>query len=222
MSSTLDRTEELDPFEIHAPDGVYVPQRDTGLLCDAAVEHVARRCATNALDLCTGSGAVALRMAEHDASVVAVDIDELAVQAARANLARRGLQTSVRQGDLFAPVEGHEFDLITCNPPYLPAPHGSRCARWDAGPDGRAVVDRVCREARDHLAQSGTLLLVQSDLTGIETTLALLRSRSFRTEIVAEHVGPFGPIASSRRRYLEQLHGPAKVERLVVIAAERR
>ncbi|MDQ1422030.1 MAG: release factor glutamine methyltransferase, partial [Acidimicrobiaceae bacterium] len=174
------------------------------------------------LDLCTGRGAVALSLAAQGARVAAVDIDELAVAAARANAERRGLQAEVLLGDLFEPVSGRTFDLITCNPPYLPAPPGVGCARWDAGPDGRSVVDRICREIDDQLAPGGALLLVQSHLTGIEPTLDLLRRQAFEARVVAEHVGPLGPIASARIRYLEHLLDGTASERLVVIEATRR
>jgi release factor glutamine methyltransferase len=208
--------------EVDVPEGVYLPRRDTALLAEAALRTILKRAGGEVLDLCTGSGAVGLVLAEQGASVTAVDIDELAVAAARANAERRGLACQVFLGDLFEPVRGRTFDLITCNPPYLPAPHGATCRRWDAGPDGRFVVDRICHDVADHLVPGGTLLLAQSHLTGIDRTLALLHRQAFEALVVAEHVGPLGPIARGRIRYLEQLPERTDSERLVVIEATRR
>jgi release factor glutamine methyltransferase len=208
-------------IEVHAPEGVYAPQRDTALLRAVAEARLEDGCGYEALDLCTGSGAVALSMAARGAAVTAVDIDPLAVSAARANAARNGLQLEVHLGDLFAAVPGRSFGLITCNPPYLPAPQGAECPRWDAGPDGRSVVDRVCSDIDRHLAPAGVLLLVQSNLTGIERTVGMLRGHGFSANVVADHRGPLGPVASARLSYLEHLLDEGRCERLVVLEARR-
>lgn len=221
MSAPARPLEPRPAMDVYVPDGVYAPRRDTTLLVDVARAQLVDGAVGGALDLCTGSGAVALAMAAHGARVTAVDIDELAVATARANAARCGLGLEVHLGDLFEPVNGRTFDLITCNPPYLPAPQGAACGRWDAGPDGRSVVDRLCRDVDRHLAPAGALLLVQSHLTGIERTLGLLGHLGFRARVAAEHVGPLGPIASARMTYLEHLLDGTCSERLVVIAATR-
>lgn len=224
MSSALEGVDARRPsLGLVVPEGVYAPLRDTALLREAAVARLrASPHPTRVLDLCTGSGAVALSAATVGALVTAVDIDERAVAAARVNAERCGLWVDVRHGDLFEPVRGSSFDLISCNPPYLPAPPGAHCARWDAGPDGRLVIDRLCREAHPHLVAGGVLLLVQSDLSDIEQTLGLLREARFDPEIIADHVGQLGPIASSRRRYLAQRLGSSPAnERLVLIEAKR-
>jgi release factor glutamine methyltransferase len=222
MSAPARPLEPDAAMDVDAPEGVYAPRRDTALLAGSALARLADRRGANVLDLCTGSGAVALSMAAQGADVTAVDIDELAVASARANAERRGLSLEVLLGDLFEPVRHRTFELITCNPPYLPAPHGASCVRWDAGPDGRSVVDRLCREAGQHLCPGGALLLVQSHLARIEPTLALLHHRAFEPRIVAEHVGPLGPIAAARMAYLEHLLDETRSERLVVIEATRR
>jgi release factor glutamine methyltransferase len=221
MSAPARPLEPDAAMDVDAPEGVYTPRRDSALLAESALARLADRAGGNVLDLCTGSGAVALSMAAQGADVTAVDIDELAVASARANAARRGVSLEVLLGDLFEPVRHRMFDLITCNPPYLPAPHGASCLRWDAGPDGRSVVDRLCREADQYLCPGGALLLVQSHLAGIEPTLALLH-RAFEPRIVAEHIGPLGPIAAARIAYLEHLLDGTCSERLVVIEATRR
>jgi release factor glutamine methyltransferase len=222
MSAPARPLEPDAAMDVDAPEGVYMPRRDTALLAEIALARFADRAGREVLDLCTGSGAVALALAAQGANVTAVDIDELAVASARANAERRGLSLEVLLGDLFEPVRHRTFDLITCNPPYLPAPPGASCLRWDAGPDGRSVVDRVCLEVDQQLAPGGALLLVQSHLTGIEPTLAVLHRRAFEPRVVAEHVGPLGPIAAGRIAYLEHLLEGTRSERLVVIEATRR
>ena len=79
-----------------------------------------------ALDLCTGSGCLAILAAEHfpDAEVDAVDISHDALDVAQINVGEYGLESRVRllQSDVFAAVEGETYDLIISNPPYVDAP----------------------------------------------------------------------------------------------------
>ena len=122
------------------PPGVYAPRSDTALLA----EHLPP--AERVLELCTGTGALALTAAARGARrVVAVDRSARAVLAARLNARLNGLDVEVRSGDLFGALRpGERFDLILANPPYLPAPGVARPDhRWDAGTDGRAVLDRI-------------------------------------------------------------------------------
>ena len=75
------------------------------------------------LDLCTGSGALAVAIAAHhaDARVTATDICADALAVAQGNARRCGVSIEFLQGDMFEPVKGRRFDLIVCNPPYLSA-----------------------------------------------------------------------------------------------------
>ena len=77
---------------------------------------------------------------------------------------------------------GERFDAIVSNPPYVPAPTDELPARgparaWDAGRDGRALLDRICAQAPDHLRPGGVLLVVHSSLLGYERTAELLSAR---------------------------------------------
>ena len=77
-------------------------------------------------------------------------------------------------------MAGERFDLIIANPPYVPAPAlteppDAAPARWNAGHDGRAVIDRlIARRAPAHLEPGGCVLLVQSSVTGPRETLDAL------------------------------------------------
>ncbi|MDN3026789.1 HemK2/MTQ2 family protein methyltransferase [Streptomyces sp. S.PB5] len=208
-----------------APPGVYSPQADTALLAGALSEEPLPPGA-EVLDVGTGSGALALEAARRGTRVTGVDVSWRAVCAARLNARLAGLRVRVRYGDLFAPVQGRSFDLILSNPPYVPAPDGRRPVRaWDAGGDGRLVLDRICREAPRLLRPGGVLLLVQSALSGPEETLGHLRAAGLEAGVTRRTLIPFGPVLRGREHWLREgglLSAAEKKEELVVVRAELR
>ncbi len=128
---------------------------------------------TRVLDLCTGSGCLAILAALRfpTATVDAVDVSKEALAVARINVAQHGLATRVRllRGDLYAPVGDARYDLILTNPPYVDAAgmadlppecrHEPRLA-LSGGADGLRLVRRIIAEAPHHLAAAGGLLCV--------------------------------------------------------------
>ncbi|WP_025033829.1 50S ribosomal protein L3 N(5)-glutamine methyltransferase [Bradyrhizobium sp. DOA9] len=138
---------------------------EAGSLIDdpTAVERV--------LDLCTGSGCLAILAAHHfpNATVDAVDISKGALEVAARNVDEYGLEEriSLYHGDLFAPLGGKRYDLIITNPPYVDAegmaalPPECRAEpklAFDGGADGLDVVRRILRDAPDHLTADGGLI----------------------------------------------------------------
>jgi len=124
------------------------------------------------LDLCTGSGCLAI-VAAHvflNATVDAADISDDALAVATLNIADYGLESRIEllHGDLFAPLAGRRYDRILCNPPYVDAlamselpdefRHEPELA-LAAGEDGMDVVRRILRDAVDHLTPDGWLLV---------------------------------------------------------------
>lgn len=127
---------------------------------------------TRVLDLCTGSGciAVACAMAFPAAEVDAVELSPDALEVARRNVARHGLEDQVHllEGDLWGPVEGRRYELIVSNPPYVgdaemaglpPEYRHEPDLALRAAEDGLAIVRRLLEGARDHLTEEGVLVV---------------------------------------------------------------
>ncbi len=210
------------------PPGVFRPISDTWLLA-----RCARSLAPGArvLDLCTGSGAVAIDLARHGAAgVVAIDVSRRAVLAARLNARLNGARVDVRRGDLLGPVAGERFDLIVSNPPYVPAldggvPRRGLARAWDAGPDGRALLDRVLAQAPRALAPGGSLLVVHSTICGEDATLERMRAAGLAASVVARDRGPLGPLMRARAAALETrglLEPGAREEEVLVLRGTLR
>jgi len=210
--------------------GCYPVQADTWLLADTMAELGIARGA-RVLDLCTGTGSLAVAAALAGATeVTAVDLSYRSSANAWVNVRRHGLRARVLRGDLFGALTGTErFDLILANPPYVPSFSGrssrhriDRC--WDAGPDGRLLLDRICGEAFDWVAPGGSLLLVQSDVADGDRTVECLQDNGFETEVVRRAVEEFGPVMRSRARMLRARGLIAEgqpAEQLLVIRATR-
>ena len=208
--------------------GVFRPRSDARLLVEAMCERALARGA-RVLDVFTGSGALALAAANEGArSVTAVDVSRRAVWTVRRNARRAGLRVDVRRGDLWAPVAGERFDLIVANPPYLPGeaglPRTGAARAWEGGDDGRVLLDRLCDGAAEHLDDGGTLLLVQSALTGEDATLDRLAATGLRPEVATRSRGPLGPLMLERAAWLEArgLLAPGEREEDVIVIAATR
>ena len=188
--------------------------------------------AAKVLDVFTGSGVLAVVAAREGArEVTAVDLSRRAVLAARANVHVNGArrQVSVVRGDLFEPLDGACFDVITANPPYLPAEHDDLPGRgieraWNGGRDGRLLVDRLIDEAVPRLKPGGRLVFVHSSVNGEQESLQHLRDRGLSAEVLARHPGPLGPILSERAPMMERrgLLAPGQRDEEILVIAGRR
>jgi release factor glutamine methyltransferase len=212
------------------PPGVYRPQPDTWLVARAARLSCVGP-GSRVLDLCTGTGVLALLAARGGAErVAAVDVSRPAVWTARVNAAlhRQRGRMRVLRGAGLAPVAGERFDLIVANPPYVisddPPPGRGRYRTWAGGPDGRQVIDELCRTAPAALAPGGVLFMVQSALSDTAESLRRLRRAGLTATVAERLTTPFGPVMSARRQALRArgLIGQAQAyEELVVIRADR-
>jgi len=164
----------LGPFRFYVDERVIVPRSYFAELLEDgfapwiddpnAVEHV--------LDLCTGSGCLAILMAHvfPNAEVDAIDLSPDALAVARRNISDYGLDDRIRaiESDLFAGVKGKRYDVIISNPPYvteeamttLPAEYRHEpTLALAAGDDGLDVVRRILATARRHLTPNGVIAI---------------------------------------------------------------
>lgn len=209
------------------PPGVYPAQEDTSLL-RTVLRQRGRVAGRSVLDVGSGTGALGIEAFRAGAaSLTSVDLSRRSVLASWLNSRLHGVPATVRRGDLFAPVAPRRFDLVLANPPYMPAP-GRRLPRhrmarcWDAGPDGRILLDRICAGAPSVLSEDGALLLVQSELADEQATLNQLKKAGLVPEVLARARIPFGPVLRARAAALRArgLLGPDQMEEeLVVIEA---
>ncbi|MDX5571528.1 HemK2/MTQ2 family protein methyltransferase [Streptomyces griseus] len=209
--------------------GVYRPQTDT-LLLATAMSREGIGSGMDVLDLCTGTGTLALHAARLGARVTAVDISRRAVASARLNTVLARLPVTVRRGDLLRTLPGLTFDAVISNPPYVPAPGlvvpRYRAGRsWDAGPDGRVILDRICDDASAALRPGGLLLLVQSELSRPKETVSRLAAAGLVVSVTDRVAIPFGPVTRGRAAWLRArglLGDRLDREELVVIRARKK
>jgi len=162
-------------LDIETPPGVIAPRLETELLGGAAIEIVARTNAAIVIDMCCGSGnlALAIAAAHPQVRVYASDLTDETTAAARHNVERLGLadRVSVAQGDMFAGLADQRLlglvDLVVCNPPYISTGKLETTSAhllesepreaFEAGPYGITIHQRLAAEAASFLRPGGWL-----------------------------------------------------------------
>lgn len=157
--------------EFRVDERVLIPRPETELLVERAVQAL-RQCAapTRALDLCCGSGCIAVTLALEvpGCQVHAADLSSDALVVTDRNAQRLGASVTLHQGDLWAAVPGERFHVIVSNPPYIPTEDcGALQAEvqaeprlaLDGGMDGLAFYRRIASGAVAHLLPGGKVLL---------------------------------------------------------------
>jgi release factor glutamine methyltransferase len=210
--------------------GVHRPISDTWMLAAQMREEI-RAGRRRVLDVCTGTGALAVAAAREGAHAAAIDVSRRAAACVRLNAALNGAHGDVEalRGDLFAPVRGRRFDLIVTNPPYVPGrserlPERGIERAWYAGTDGRVLVDRICADAPEHLEPGGAILIVHSSVNDEQETVRRLSAAGLRASVAARHDGPLGPLLSAQAEELERrglLEPGRRHEEVVIVRGER-
>ncbi|MFB6104442.1 MAG: HemK2/MTQ2 family protein methyltransferase [Halobacteriaceae archaeon] len=168
---------------------VYQPAEDSYLLAEAVTPHIDGD--DHVLEVGSGSGVVAEAIdARSGAAVAAVDRNPHACVATAA----RGIP--VVCGDLVTPFVDDAFDVVVFNPPYLPEHPDLDHDDWQAvavtgGPEGRAVIDRFLRTVPRVITDGGTVFLLVSTLTGVDTVVETAAATGFSAVAIAEESFPF-------------------------------
>ncbi|GCC11672.1 ribosomal protein L11 methyltransferase [archaeon] len=166
---------------------VYKPCDDSFILGEALAAEV--RKGEKVLDMGTGTGIQALIAASKGGEVTAVDINNKAIECLHYNAELNGLETRTIKSNLFSEIN-HSFDLIVFNPPYLPEdemdPKDELTLAWDGGKDGREVVDRFLEQFESNLNRKGRVLLIQSSLNGLDSTMKKFKELGFKPEIISQ------------------------------------
>lgn len=154
-------------FTIKVDERVLIPRPETEILVDTALKYIDS--GKTVLDLCTGSGAVAIAVQKKTgARVSATDVSDKAIELAKENAALNGAEIEFVTGDLFAPVENKKFDVILTNPPYIKSADIETLQTevkdfepklaLDGGEDGLDFYERIFAEAQNYLNASGVII----------------------------------------------------------------
>ena len=155
-------------YKIAVDERVLIPRPETELLVENALNFIDKN--KTVLDLCTGSGAIAVAVNKKSgARVVASDISEEAVTLAKENAISNGAEVEFVTGDLFDGLEGRRFDVIISNPPYVKSADISGLQRevkdyepiiaLNGGEDGLVFYRKISGRVKDFLNENGILFL---------------------------------------------------------------
>ena len=167
--------QEFMGFELYIAEGVLIPRADTETVVEKVLEKAAGMEKPNIIDMCTGSGAIAVSLAGNipDARVWAADISDIALDCCRINAARYGLEGRIRviKSDLFENIREEGLiantDIIVSNPPYIESEAvkdldvNVRCYEphlaLDGGKDGLVYYRRIVNDSAEFLKTNGIL-----------------------------------------------------------------
>ena len=183
--------------DFHVDERVLIPRPETELLAERAIAALRMRPAPIALDMCCGSGCLAVSMALGDprAQVHAADLSEGALAVTALNAEQLHAKVTLHQGDLFGSIpEGMKFDVIVSNPPYIPAAdclelqeevRREPMMALDGGADGYDFYRRIAEEAPRFLKEGGVLLM-EVGFDQAQGVIALCREAGFTSAVAHE------------------------------------
>lgn len=163
--------QEFMGLKFYVDKNVLIPQPDTEIL----VEHVIEYCnkinySLKILDLCTGSGAIAISLAKYikNANIYATDISENAIEIANKNAKINKVEINFIKSDMFENIEEKDFDIIVSNPPYIKTSVISTLSNevknephiaLDGGKDGLKFYNIICEKAEKYMNRNGIIFL---------------------------------------------------------------
>ena len=199
------KRQEFMGLSFYIDQRVLIPRADSELLIEKWLELVrleerqAEDPLIKVVDLCTGSGALAISMAHYypQAEVVGTDLSPDALDVARENAVRLGVSVLWRQGDFVKPIQGERWDYIITNPPYVSAEEYCQCApeifrepsmAFLGGQDGLDFYRRLAKETRSLLNPQGKLLM-EIGWKQADEICKLFHRQNFETQVFADLAG---------------------------------
>ena len=180
---------EFYGLKIKVDERVLIPRPETEVLAETVIKSVEQ--GDKILDMCTGSGCIAIAVAkacaEKEVTVTASDISDAAIMLARENAALNKVKINFVVGDMFSNVHG-KFNVIVCNPPYIKSgeiPQIQREVRefeprvaLDGGDDGLDFYRRIAADIKPHMAKDG-MLIMECGEGQTEAILSLFKKREY-------------------------------------------
>lgn len=157
-------------LSFYVDENVLIPQPDTEILVEEAIKFINKNNLINILDLCTGSGAIAIAIAYYckKTKVTATDISKNALKVAKKNSELNNQNIEFIESNLFEKLQQNKFDLIISNPPYIETETIETLSKevknepiiaLDGGKDGLKFYKNILQLANNYLKENGYLLL---------------------------------------------------------------
>ncbi len=185
---------EFYGYTIDVDERVLIPRPETELLVYNALPLIDKD--KIVLDLCTGSGAIAIAVQlETNATVTAVDVSDGALDLAKQNAKKNNAQIEFIKSDMFSALEGQKFDVIISNPPYIKSEEIKTLQKevkdfepmlaLDGGCDGYNFYKIIASECKNYLSDGGVLLL-ECGINQAETVKTLIKDAK-NVEIIKDY-----------------------------------
>ena len=166
----ITNSQEFMKLNFYVDENVLIPQPDTEILVEKAIDIIKKSKNISILDLCTGSGAIAVSIKKYmgNATVYALDISKKALEIAKLNAKNNDTDIHFIESDMFENIKNIEFDLIVSNPPYIETKELKRLPKdvqneprlaLDGGEDGLTYYRIIRDEGYKFLKNNGVILL---------------------------------------------------------------
>lgn len=166
----ITNSQEFMKLNFYVDENVLIPQPDTEILVEKAIDIIKKSKNISILDLCTGSGAIAVSIKKYmkNATVCASDISKKALEIAKLNAKNNDTDIHFIESDMFENIKDIEFDLIVSNPPYIETKELKKLPRdvqneprlaLDGGEDGLTYYRIIRDEGYKFLKNNGVILL---------------------------------------------------------------
>lgn len=163
---------EFMKLNFYVNENVLIPRQDTEILVEEAIKIAKKINAKKILDLCTGSGAIAISLAKYieNAEITATDISQEAIRVAKRNAINNEVENSITfiESDLFENIANTKYDMIISNPPYIKKDIIKKLSKdvqnephiaLDGGYDGLRFYRKIANKAYEYLKFGGYLCL---------------------------------------------------------------